>query len=56
MRRAVTWLARQLETSLLKLTDEQYNAHGLSDLLAGSYPAYNVNFKVFNELQHTITG
>jgi glucosamine-6-phosphate deaminase len=56
VRRAVTWLARQLETSLLKLTDEQYNAHGLSDLLAESGPAYNINIKVFNELQHTITG
>lgn len=56
VRKAVTWLARQLKKPILKLTDEQYNEQGLSDLLAESGPAYNINIKVFNELQHTITG
>ncbi|AMR26921.1 glucosamine-6-phosphate deaminase [Hymenobacter psoromatis] len=56
VRRAVTWLARQLETAILKLTDEQYNEHGLSELLAESGPAYSINIKVFNELQRTLTG
>jgi glucosamine-6-phosphate deaminase len=56
VRKAVTWLARQLKIPILKLTDEQYNEHGLSDLLAESGPAYSINIKVFNELQHTITG
>jgi glucosamine-6-phosphate deaminase len=56
VRKAVTWLARQLQKPILKLTDEQYNEHGLSDLLAESGPAYSINIKVFNELQHTITG
>jgi glucosamine-6-phosphate deaminase len=56
VRKAVTWLARQLKMPILKLTDEQYNEHGLSDLLAESGPAYSINIKVFNELQHTITG
>lgn len=56
VRKAVTWLARELQKPILKLTDEQYNEHGLSDLLAESGPAYSINIKVFNELQHTITG
>ena len=56
VRKAVTWLARQLAQPILKLTDEHYNAHGLSDLLATAGSAYSINIKVFNELQHTITG
>ncbi|MVN74861.1 glucosamine-6-phosphate deaminase [Hymenobacter sp. HMF4947] len=56
VRKAVTWLAHQLAKPILKLTDEEYNEHGLSDLLAESGPAYSINIKVFNELQHTITG
>ncbi len=56
VRKAVTWLARHLKKPILKLTDEQYNEHGLLDLLAASGPAYSINIKVFNELQHTITG
>jgi glucosamine-6-phosphate deaminase len=56
VRKAVTWLARELQKPILKLTDEQYNEHGLSELLAASGRAYSINIKVFNELQHTITG
>ena len=56
VRKAVTWLARTLQKPILKLTEEQYNEHGLSELLAESGSAYEINIKVFNELQHTITG
>ena len=41
---------------ILKLTDKDYNDWGLGELLALYGSAYNVNIKVFNELQHTITG
>jgi glucosamine-6-phosphate deaminase len=41
---------------VLKLTDEHYNEHGLSDLLSEQGPAYQLNIRIFNQLQHTITG
>ena len=56
VRKAVTWLARTAARPILKLTDEKYNENGLSELLAQSGPAYDINIRVFNELQHTITG
>ncbi|MBT9394295.1 glucosamine-6-phosphate deaminase [Hymenobacter sp. NST-14] len=57
VRKAVTWLARLVEKPILKLTDQDYNENGLSDLLAESEgPAYVLNIRVFNELQRTITG
>jgi glucosamine-6-phosphate deaminase len=57
VRKAVTWLARLTEKPILKLTDEDYNENGLSDLLAAAEgQAYSLNIRVFNELQHTITG
>ncbi len=56
IRKAVIWLARTLDKPLLKLTDEDYNEHGLEELLATHGPAYNVNLEVFRDLQETITG
>lgn len=56
VRKAVTGLARTVSKPILKLTDEDYNENGLSELLAQSGPAYGLNIRVFNELQHTITG
>jgi glucosamine-6-phosphate deaminase len=56
VRKALTWLARTVTKPILKLTDEDYNENGLSELLAQSGPAYDINIRVFNELQHTITG
>ena len=41
---------------ILKLTNKDYNENGLSELLALFGSAYNVNIKIFNDLQHTITG
>jgi glucosamine-6-phosphate deaminase len=56
MRRAVVWLCLKIEKPLLKLTDEDYNENGLGELLTEKGPAYSINIRVFNELQHTITG
>lgn len=55
-RRAVCWLASLLQKPVLKLTDEHYNEHGLGDLLSEQGPAYQLNIRIFNQLQHTITG
>lgn len=56
IRKAVIWLARRLEKPILKLTDEDYNEHGLQGLLAEQGPAYDINIEVFRSLQDTITG
>ena len=56
IRKAVIWLARTLSKPVLKLTDEDYNEHGLEELLATHGPAYNINLEVFRDLQETITG
>ena len=56
IRKAVVWLCRKLDKPILKLTDENYNENGMADLIARRGPAYNINIKIFNELQNTITG
>ncbi len=56
IRRAIVWLCHETGKPILKLTDKDYNSNGLGELLAIYGSAYNVNIKVFNELQHTITG
>lgn len=56
IRRAIVWLCDRTGKPILKLTDKDYNDAGLGELLALYGSAYNVNIKVFNELQHTITG
>jgi len=55
-RRAVVWLARTVDKPVLKLLDEHYSEHGMADLLTEHGPAYGLNIRIFNELQHTITG
>ena len=54
--RAVVWLSQRLSKPILKLTDEDYNENGLSELILELESAYDVNLKIFNRLQHTITG
>ncbi|HJC93877.1 MAG TPA: glucosamine-6-phosphate deaminase [Candidatus Phocaeicola excrementigallinarum] len=56
VRSAIVWLCLLLKKPVLKLTNKDYNENGLSELLALYGSAYNVNIKVFNDLQHTITG
>jgi len=55
-KKAVIWLSQRVGKVILKLTNEDYNEFGMSDLVAEQGPAENINIKVFNELQHTITG
>lgn len=56
IRRAVTWLSLTLEKPILKLTNRDYSDNGMVDLITEYDTAYNINIKVFNELQRTITG
>ena len=56
LKRAVTWLARKTGKAILKLTDEDYNSHSLQELLSEHGNAYEINLRVFRELQNTITG
>ena len=56
IRKAVVWLCQKVQKPILKLTDEDYNENGMSDLVADHGPAYDINIRIFNELQHTITG
>ena len=56
VRSAVVWLCEKTQKPILKLTNKDYNENGLSELLALYGSAYNANIKIFNDLQHTITG
>lgn len=56
VRSALVWLCQITGKPILKLTNKDYNENGLSELLALYGSAYNANIKIFNNLQHTITG
>ena len=56
IRRAIVWLCGVVNKPILKLTNKDYNDNGLSELITLYGSAYNVNIKIFNDLQHTITG
>jgi glucosamine-6-phosphate deaminase len=56
IRKAVIWLARRVGKAILKLTDVDYNENHLQDLLAEHGPAYEINLRVFRDLQRGITG
>ena len=53
--KAVLWLSITLGKSILSLTDKDYNDNGMSGLLA-QQDSYDLNIRMFNRLQHTITG
>lgn len=53
---AAVWLCEKTRKPILKLTNKDYNSNGLSELLALYGSAYNCNIRIFNHLQHTITG
>lgn len=55
-RSALVWLCQTVGKPILKLTNQDYNENGLSELLAVYGSAYDANIEVFNDLQHTITG
>lgn len=54
--KAVVWLSKQVGKPILKLTDSDYNENHLSDLIIEYASSYSLNIKIFNRLQHTITG
>ena len=56
IRKAVVWLCEQVEKPVLKLTQGDYLTNGLGELLEQHGPYDQINIRVFNELQHTITG
>lgn len=56
IRKAVVWLCQKLNKPILKLTNTDYNEYGMGDIITEYGSAYQINIKVFNELQHTITG
>ena len=57
MRKAVVWLCGVVEKPILKLTHKDYIENSLGDMLDAMGMTYDaVNIKVFNDLQHTITG
>jgi glucosamine-6-phosphate deaminase len=55
-KKAVIWLAGILNKPILKLTEEDYNNHGMAQLAVEQGPVYNINIDIFNQVQHTITG
>jgi glucosamine-6-phosphate deaminase len=56
IKKAVIWLAKTLNKPILRLTEEDYNNHGMAQLTTSMGPVYNININIFNKLQHTITG
>ncbi|TYP91825.1 glucosamine-6-phosphate deaminase [Sphingobacterium allocomposti] len=56
IKKAVVWLSLKLNKAILKLTDDDYNNNGMAQLVTEKGPAYNINIRIFNELQRTITG
>jgi glucosamine-6-phosphate deaminase len=56
IRKAVVSLASDLKKPVLRLRDEDYAENGLAPLLVETGSAYTLNIRIFNELQHTITG
>lgn len=56
IRKAVTWLSITLGKPILKLTNRDYGDNGMVDLITEYDSSYNINIKVFNELQRTISG
>ncbi len=53
--RAVVWLCDRLKKPILGLREEDYLENGLGNLLVEK-SAYDMNIKIFNRIQRTITG
>lgn len=54
--KAINWLCEKTNKSILRLTDEDYNKYGMSELLNIEGNSYELNIKMFNRIQNTITG
>lgn len=56
VRKAVIWLCGVVKKPILKLTYNDYIENSLGGLLESQGSFDQINIKVFNDLQHTITG
>lgn len=56
IKKACIWLSETTKKAVLKLTNEDYNEFGMGNLIAEYGSAEQINLKVFNTLQRTITG
>ena len=56
IRKAVVWLCQTVHKPILKLTEKDYLENNLGELIERFGPYDQINIKVFNDLQHTITG
>lgn len=56
IRKSVFWLCKKLNKPILKLTDRDYNDNLMASLITEKGPASQINIKVFNDLQHIISG
>ena len=54
--KAVIWLCEHTQKSILKLTEKDYKSNGMESLLEEEGSYYDLNIKIFNKIQHTITG
>ena len=53
--KAIVWLCKKTNKSILNLTESDYNENNLSELLINQ-SAYEINLEVFNKIDRTITG
>ena len=56
VRKAVIWLCQKVGKPILKLTYKDYIDNNLGQLLDSQGTYDSINIRVFNDLQHTITG
>ena len=56
IKKAVIWLSFKLKKPILFLTDKDYTENGMNKIFDIYKTAYETNIKVFNMLQHTLTG
>ncbi len=56
IRKAVIWLCQVVDKPILKLTYQDYIKNSLSDLLERVDTYDQINIRVFNEIQHIISG
>ncbi|MBQ1213457.1 MAG: glucosamine-6-phosphate deaminase [Tidjanibacter sp.] len=56
VRKAVVWLCEKVGKPILKLSYNDYIQNSLAELLEEQGPYDQINIRVFNDLQHTITG
>ena len=56
IKKATIWLSETRNKAVLKLTNEDYSEYGMGSLIAEIGSAEELNVKIFNQLQQTITG